>query len=159
MSIPTILILLSPCEIFDYRLCFLLHPYFLFPRQRQQSSVSFLLLSFVKSSARHVAVYFCGQANTIALLALWTCSDKRQFYRFISCRFPKKHSNIFFLPSVNSIAQSSSWNLSRTNVRVNSICPGLIEVSQDPVSTPAPGFARHYFVPARCALGCLCARH
>lgn len=29
--------------------------------------------------------------------------------------------------AVNSMAQASSWNLSRTNVRVNSICPGLIE--------------------------------
>ncbi|KAG8811654.1 hypothetical protein FRC18_003360, partial [Serendipita sp. 400] len=29
--------------------------------------------------------------------------------------------------AVNSIAQSASWNLRHSNIRVNSICPGLIE--------------------------------
>lgn len=31
---------------------------------------------------------------------------------------------------VNNLAQTASWNLQKTNIRVNSICPGLIEVSQ-----------------------------
>ena len=29
---------------------------------------------------------------------------------------------------VNNMAKTAAWNLARTNVRVNSICPGLIEV-------------------------------
>lgn len=29
--------------------------------------------------------------------------------------------------SVNSIAQTSSYQLTRTDIRVNSLCPGLIE--------------------------------
>ena len=31
--------------------------------------------------------------------------------------------------SVNSIAQTAAWQLQRTDVRVNALCPGLIETS------------------------------
>ena len=39
------------------------------------------------------------------------------------------------MPSVNNIAKTSACQLSKTNIRVNSICPGIIEVRQylDPV--------------------------
>lgn len=33
-----------------------------------------------------------------------------------------------FSLSVNNIAKTSAWNLLNTNIRVNSICPGLVEV-------------------------------
>jgi NAD(P)-dependent dehydrogenase (short-subunit alcohol dehydrogenase family) len=31
--------------------------------------------------------------------------------------------------SVNSIAQTTAWQLQRTNVRVNALCPGIIETA------------------------------
>lgn len=31
------------------------------------------------------------------------------------------------LSSVNSIAQTTAWQLQRTDIRVNALCPGLIE--------------------------------
>ena len=36
---------------------------------------------------------------------------------------------------VNSMAKTAAWNLARTNVRVNSICPGLIEVRNSAIQS------------------------
>ncbi|KAF8502286.1 sex determination protein tasselseed-2 [Russula emetica] len=36
------------------------------------------------------------------------------------------HINLVY-PSVNSIAQTAAWQLQRTDIRVNALCPGLIE--------------------------------
>lgn len=35
----------------------------------------------------------------------------------------------FVKSSVNSIAQTAAWQLQRTDIRVNALCPGLIETS------------------------------
>ena len=37
------------------------------------------------------------------------------------------HVNYRISHSVNSIAQTSAWQLQRTDIRVNALCPGLIE--------------------------------
>lgn len=36
------------------------------------------------------------------------------------------HINLVY-SSVNSIAQTAAWQLQRTDIRVNALCPGLIE--------------------------------
>ncbi len=36
------------------------------------------------------------------------------------------HINLIY-SSVNSIAQTAAWQLQRTDIRVNALCPGLIE--------------------------------
>ena len=36
------------------------------------------------------------------------------------------HINVVY-SSVNSIAQTAAWQLQRTDIRVNALCPGLIE--------------------------------
>lgn len=41
--------------------------------------------------------------------------------------------------SVNSIAQTTAWQLQRTNIRVNAICPGLVETA---MTAPVFDYAR-----------------
>jgi hypothetical protein len=38
------------------------------------------------------------------------------------------HINLVY-SSVNSIAQTAAWQLQRTDIRVNALCPGLIETA------------------------------
>jgi NAD(P)-dependent dehydrogenase (short-subunit alcohol dehydrogenase family) len=39
------------------------------------------------------------------------------------------YSHQSFYSSVNSIAQTAAWQLQRSDIRVNALCPGLIETA------------------------------
>jgi hypothetical protein len=59
---------------------------------------------------------------------LQTVQVKRRADTCIAVHLSPTHINLVY-SSVNSIAQTAAWQLQRTDIRVNALCPGLIETA------------------------------